>query len=44
MLNKGPHILKAVATLDDLLVRMQGYNSKKRQLLRKLQLESPWPD
>ncbi|MDR6679981.1 pyruvate kinase [Pseudomonas oryzihabitans] len=44
MLNKGPHILKAVATLDELLVRMQGYNSKKRQLLRKLQLASPWPD
>ena len=44
MLNKGPHILKAVATLDELLVRMQGYNSKKRQLLRKLELVSPWAD
>ncbi|WP_282281352.1 pyruvate kinase [Pseudomonas sp. PS02302] len=44
MLNKGPHILKAVATLDELLVRMQGYNSKKRQLLRKLELASPWAD
>jgi pyruvate kinase len=43
MLNKGPHILKAVATLDELLVRMQGYNSKKRQMLRKLELASPWP-
>ncbi|UUW73474.1 pyruvate kinase [Pseudomonas oryzihabitans] len=44
MLNKGPHILKAVATLDELLVRMQGYNSKKRQMLRKLELASPWAD
>lgn len=44
MLNKGPHILKAVASLDELLVRMQGYNSKKRQLLRKLELASPWAD
>ncbi|KUM44631.1 pyruvate kinase [Pseudomonas sp. EpS/L25] len=44
MLNKGPHILKAVATLDELLARMQGYNSKKRQMLRKLELASPWAD
>ncbi|MDT3721612.1 pyruvate kinase [Pseudomonas oryzihabitans] len=44
MLNKGPHIHKAVATLDELLVRMQGYNSKKRQMLRKLELASPWSE
>ncbi|MBC3950907.1 pyruvate kinase [Pseudomonas folii] len=36
MLNKGPHILEAMGTLDDLLVRMQGHRSKKRDLLRKL--------
>lgn len=44
MLNKGPHIHKAVATLDELLVRMQGYNSKKRQMLGKLELASPWAE
>lgn len=36
MLNKGPHILEAIGTLDDLLVRMQAHRSKKRDLLRKL--------
>ncbi|WP_349970736.1 pyruvate kinase [Pseudomonas caspiana] len=38
MLNKGPHILEAMGTLDDLLVRMQGHRSKKRDLLRKLSI------
>jgi pyruvate kinase len=38
MLNKGPHILKAVHTLHDLLARMQAHHSKKRDLLRKLQV------
>ncbi|HEX8592656.1 MAG TPA: pyruvate kinase [Pseudomonas sp.] len=38
MLNKGPHILDAIATLDDLLVRMQAHHSKKRDLLRKLRI------
>lgn len=36
MLNKGPHILEAIGTLDDLLVRMQAHRSKKHDLLRKL--------
>lgn len=36
MLNKGPHILEAMGTLDNLLVRMQAHRSKKRDLLRKL--------
>lgn len=36
MLNKGPYVHKAVATLDDLLRRMQGHHQKKRHLMRKL--------
>ncbi|GGJ83839.1 pyruvate kinase [Pseudomonas matsuisoli] len=36
MLNKGPHVLKAVETLDDLLTRMQSHHHKKRQMLRRL--------
>ncbi|WP_341892566.1 pyruvate kinase [Variovorax sp. YR752] len=36
MLNKGPHILAAVRTLDDVLRRMQGHQAKKRPLLRAL--------
>jgi hypothetical protein len=35
VLNKGPYVHKAVATLDDLL-RMQGHHQKKRHLMRKL--------
>jgi pyruvate kinase len=38
MLNKGPHIIDAVKTLDDILQRMQGHHSKKQSMLRKLQL------
>ena len=38
MLNKGPHIVEAVQTLDDILQRMQGHHNKKRSMLRKLQL------
>ena len=30
MLNKGPHILDAMRTLDDILRRMQAHQSKKR--------------
>jgi len=37
MLNKGPYIIEAVRTLDDILQRMQGHHNKKRSLLRKLQ-------
>ncbi len=36
MLNKGPHILEAIRALDDILVRMQSHQSKKRPLLRAL--------
>jgi pyruvate kinase len=36
MLNKGPHILEAMRTLDDVLRRMQDHQSKKRPLLRAL--------
>ena len=36
MLNKGPHILGAIRTLDDILKRMQSHQSKKRPMLRAL--------
>lgn len=36
MLNKGPHIVDAMYTLDDILRRMQSHQSKKRSLLRAL--------
>ncbi len=36
MLNKGPHILEAMRTLDDVLRRMQGHQAKKRPLMRAL--------
>jgi pyruvate kinase len=36
MLNKGPHIIDAMRTLDDILRRMQSHQSKKRPLLRAL--------
>ena len=36
MLNKGPHILDAMQTLDDILRRMQAHQAKKRPLLRAL--------
>jgi len=38
MLNKGPYITTAVATLDDILVRMQGHQEKKTSRLRRLRL------
>lgn len=41
MLNKGPHILQAMHTLDDILRRMQEHQSKKRPLLRALKSWSP---
>jgi pyruvate kinase len=37
MLNKGPHVLDAIRTLDDILRRMQAHQSKKRPLMRALQ-------
>ena len=36
MLNKGPHIVHAMRSLDDILRRMQQHQSKKRSLLRAL--------
>lgn len=36
MLNKGPHIVEAMHTLDDILQRMQAHQDKKRSLLRAL--------
>lgn len=38
MLNKGPHIVAAVRVLDDILRRMQSHQTKKRPMLRELQL------
>ncbi|MCQ4258160.1 pyruvate kinase [Stutzerimonas stutzeri] len=36
MLNKGPHVLDAIRTLDDLLKRMQGHHVKNRGMMRRL--------
>jgi pyruvate kinase len=36
MLNKGPHIIEAIQMLDDILLRMQQHQHKKRSLLRRL--------
>ena len=41
MLNKGPHILDAMRTLDDILQRMQAHQIKKRPQLRALAAWSP---
>jgi pyruvate kinase len=38
MLNKGPYINEAVKTLDNILRRMQGHQTKKRSMMRRLQL------
>jgi pyruvate kinase len=38
MLNKGPYVVEAVKTLDDILRRMQAHQEKKRSLLRRLQI------
>jgi len=45
MLNKGPHILKAVVALDNILSRMQAHQSKKTSMLRQLHSwnRPPWP-
>jgi len=40
MLNKGPHVLQAVAALKDILVRMEGHQRKKVSLLRPLHISS----
>ena len=36
MLNKGPHIVEAITSLADILVRMEAHHHKKRAMLRKL--------
>jgi pyruvate kinase len=36
MLNKGPHVVRAVQLLDDVLARMEGHQLKKRARLRAL--------
>jgi pyruvate kinase len=36
MLNKGAHISEAVAVLDDILQRMEAHVTKKRSMLREL--------
>jgi pyruvate kinase len=38
MLNKGPHILKAVETLGDILQRMEAHQNKKKSMLCELGL------
>jgi pyruvate kinase len=43
MLNKGPHMLRAVRVLDDILRRMQTHQAKKRAMLRELRLASALP-
>lgn len=36
MLNKGPYVVEAVKTLDDILHRMEAHHEKKTAMLRKL--------
>jgi pyruvate kinase len=45
MLNKGPHVVRTVAALDDILRRMQGHQSKKVPMMRQLRAwsDSTWP-
>ncbi|MGQ0813903.1 MAG: pyruvate kinase [Gemmatimonadota bacterium] len=40
MLNKGPYIVDAIRTLDDILGRMQEHQSKKRPLFRALRVSA----
>lgn len=44
MLNKGPHILRAVQTLDDILQRMEAHQTKKQSMLRELSLARVFMD
>lgn len=41
MLNKGPHVIEAVRTLDDILRRMQNHQTKKTSMMRQLHV---YPD
>ena len=38
MLNKGKHILSAIGTLDEILLRMEAHQLKKRSLMRPLRV------
>ncbi len=38
MLNKGEHIIEATKALDEILLRMQDHQTKKRSLLRRLSI------
>ena len=40
MLNKGPHLVRAVQVLDDILCRMEAHQSKKSARLRRLHLSA----
>jgi hypothetical protein len=45
MLNKGPFIVEAIQTLDDILGRMKEHQSKKRALYPPLKVsESLWSE
>jgi len=43
MLNKGPHILEALITLDNILKRMERHQYKKTSMLHKLNLAYNFP-
>ena len=43
MLNKGPMIVQAIGTLDDILRRMETHRHKKTSLLRRLRAWSVEP-
>ena len=43
MLNKGPHLVSALRTLDDILQRMQAHQDKKRQTFRSLAISDLRP-
>src|SRR5215468_7097207 len=43
MLNKGPHVVRAVQVLDDILKRMQAHQAKKLAMLRELHLAHTLP-
>jgi len=43
MLNKGPHVVEAVRTLDDIIRRMETHQNKKTPLLRPLKVATLFP-
>lgn len=43
MLNKGPHLVAALRSLDNILRRMEAHQTKKRSILRELQLAHRLP-